>query len=150
MSADGTIRAGVSDLPAPELDPVATPVPKPLDECRIALVTTAGLKPSGGITLWAMGDQSFQVLPDDARDVQLSHASPNFDRTGIIQDLNVVYPIDRLHELADGGVVGSVNERHVSFMGAQSDFATIIQDTGPRAAQLLVDDGVDVVLLTPI
>ena len=61
MSADGTIRAGVSDLPAPELDPVATPVPKPLDECRIALVTTAGLKPSGGITLWAMGDQSFQV-----------------------------------------------------------------------------------------
>jgi predicted Fe-Mo cluster-binding NifX family protein len=35
-------------------------------------------------------------------------------------------------------------------MGAQGELATIIHDTGPAAAQLLVDDGVDVVLLTPV
>lgn len=80
----------------------------------------------------------------------LAHFSPNFDRTGFALDLNVVYPIDRLHELAERGVIGSVASTHLSFMGAQLDhtLATIRLDTGPAAAQLLRDDGVDVVLLT--
>ena len=38
------------------------------------------------------------------------------------------------------------------FMGAQFDatFSTILLDSGPAAARVLLDDGVDVVLLTPI
>ena len=150
MSADADVRSTVNDLPAPELDPVATSPTKPLSECRVAIVTTAGLKPGGEVELWMMGNQTYQELPDGAHDLQLSHFSPNFDRTGIIQDLNVVYPADRLHEMADAGEIGSVNERNFSFMGAQAEFSTIIQDTGPQVAQHLVDDGVDVVLLTPI
>lgn len=152
MSADDVIRSSVGDIPVPAIWPVAKILRMPLGECRVAIVTTAGLKPSGGVELWRPTDASFTVLPASARDVQLSHFSPNFDRTGIIQDLNVVYPADRLNELAAAGVIGSVNERHVSFMGAQFDatFSTIIHDTGPEAAQLLLDDGVDVVLLTPI
>ena len=150
MSADAVMRSRVNDLPAPELEPVATTLSRPLSECKVAVVTTAGLKPAGEVELWMIGDQSFTVLPGEARDLQLSHFSPNFDRTGIIQDLNVVYPIDRLQEMAAAGVIGEVNDRHFSFMGAQMDFSTIIQDTGPAAAQALLEDGVDVVLLTPI
>ena len=150
MSTDAIIRAGVNDLPAPELEPTATRLGKPLSECRVAIVTTAGLKPAGAVELWMMGDQKFQELRGDARDLELSHFSPNFDRTGIIQDLNVVYPVDRLNEMAAAGEIGSVNDRHFSFMGAQMEFSTIIQDTGPAVAQQLVDDAVDVVLLTPI
>ncbi len=150
MHDDATIRAGLEDMPAPELDPVATTLGKPLAECRVAIVTTAGLKPNGEVELWMTGDHKYQELEGDARDLQLSHFSPNFDRTGIIQDLNVVYPADRLHEMAAAGEIGSVNHRHFSFMGAQMEYSTMIQDTGPAAAQLLLDDGVDVVLLTPI
>lgn len=150
VNDDATIRAGLEDLPAPELDPVATVLDRPLADCRVAIVTTAGLKPNGEVALWMTGDQSFQELRGDARDLQLSHFSPNFDRTGIIQDLNVVYPVDRLQEMAGTGEIGSVNERHFSFMGAQMEYSTMIQDTGPAVAQQLVDDGVDVVLLTPI
>lgn len=152
MSADAPIRDRVGEIPAPELEPTATALDKPLSECRVAIVTTAGLKPAGEVELWQPTDASFTVLPADARDVQLAHFSPNFDRSGITQDLNVVYPADRLDELSEAGVIGSVNHRHISFMGAQFDatFSTMIQDTGPAAAQLLVDDGVDVVLLTPI
>ena len=150
MSDDATIRAGLEDLPAPDLEPVATPLGKPLSECRVAVVTTGGLTPAGEIELWMSGDQKYQELPGDARDLQLSHFSPNFDRTGIIQDLNVVYPVDRLHELAATGEIGSVNDRHFSFMGAQMEFSTIIQDTGPAVAQQLLDDGVDVILMTPV
>ena len=72
--------------------------------------------------------------------------------TGILADLNVVYPVDRLDELARAGRVASVASRHLSFMGAQTDhtLTTLRLDTGPAAARLLLDDGVDVVLLTPV
>ncbi len=148
--SDESIRSRVGGLPAPEFDTVATELDTPLSECKVAIVTTAGLVPNGDVKLWQPGDGSFTVLPKQSRDLQLSHFSPNFDRTGIIQDLNVVYPIDRLHEMADAGEIGAINHRNFSFMGAQTEFSTIIQDTGPQVAQQLVDDGVDVVLLTPI
>jgi D-proline reductase (dithiol) PrdB len=150
-SPDALIRAAVGDIPCPSLDTTPVMLDKPLAECRVAIVTTAGLKPNGEIELWNP-NPAFSVLPGDARDLQLSHFSPNFDRAGIIQDLDVVYPVDRLHELAADGVIGSVNHRHLSFMGAQIDatFSAIIHDTGPAAAQILLDDGVDVVLLTPV
>ena len=110
------------------------------------------MKPAGEIELWQPTDASFTVLPADARDVQLSHFSPNFDRSGFAADINVVYPVDRLQEMVDAGEIGSLAERNLSFMGAQFDatFSTILLDSGPAAAQVLKDDGVDVVLLTPI
>ena len=116
----------------------------------MAIVTTAGLRPHGDIQLWRTSDGTFAELPGDARDMQLSHFSPNFDRAGLAADLNIVYPVDRLAELAADGVIGSVNDRHLSFMGAQRDLATIVHDTAPAAASLLRGDAVDVVLLTPV
>lgn len=152
MSADAAIRSRVGDVPVPAFASPACVVAPPLAECRVAIVTTAGLRPAGDITLWQPTDGSFTVLPGDARDLQLSHFSPNFDRSGFAADLNVVYPIDRLAELAAAGTIGSVASRHVSFMGAQLDatFATILLDSGPAAAKVLRDDGVDVVALTPV
>ena len=150
MSADSFLREAVGGLPSPEFEPHATPLSKPLSEAKVAVVTTAGLKHRGDVELWQPGDDSYTVIPADARDLQLSHFSPNFDRSGIAADLNVVYPIDRLHEMAEAGIIGSVAERHLSFMGAQFDFASIIQDSAPRAAQELIADGVDVVIFTPV
>jgi D-proline reductase (dithiol) PrdB len=98
------------------------------------------------------GDQSFTILDGNTRNLHLGHFSPNFDRTGFALDLNVVYPIDRLQELAARGTIGSVASAHLSFMGAQPDhtLATMRLDTGPAAARVLRDDGVNVVLLTPV
>ena len=152
MTADAAIRARVGDLPVPAFDTTPASSAVPLREARVAIVTTAGLRPNGHVTLWQPTDSSFTVLPGDARDVQLSHFSPNFDRPGFAADLNVVYPIDRLHEMAASGEIGSVASRHLSFMGTQADatYSTMLLDTGPAAAQILREDGVDVVLLTPV
>ena len=57
---------------------------------------------------------------------------------------------DRLEELAAEGVIGGVAETNLAFMGAQFDLSTILEDTGPAAAQLLLDEGVDAVVLTPV
>ncbi|MEC9225064.1 MAG: glycine/sarcosine/betaine reductase selenoprotein B family protein, partial [Actinomycetota bacterium] len=66
-------------------------------------------------------------------------------------DLNVVYPIDRLEELAADGVIGEVAPRHFAFAGNQPDTVSEIRlDTGPQCAGQLNADAVDVVLLTPV
>jgi len=46
----------------------------------------------------------YRVIPGDiaARDLVMTHISTNFDRTGFQQDWNVVFPLDRLKELARG------------------------------------------------
>lgn len=152
MTADMAIRERVGDIPTPEFDFTPVTTAPPLAGAKVAIVTTAGLRPAGEVALWQPTDGSFTVLPASARDVQLSHFSPNFDRSGFAADINVVYPVDRLEEFVARGEIGSLAERNISFMGAQFDatYSTILLDTGPAAAKVLVDQGVDVVLMTPI
>lgn len=149
-STDDPIRRGVNELDVFDFGTTACTVAPRLDAARVAIVTTAGLR-NDGEGSWAEG-QGFVILDDPGRHLVLAHASPNFDRAGVAADLNVVYPIDRLHELAAAGVIGSVAASHLSFMGAQPDhtLTTLRLDTGPAAAQVLLDDNVDVVLLTPV
>ena len=99
---------------------------------------------------FSAGDTSFRLLDGARRDLVLGHWSPNFDASGYAMDVNVVLPLDRLDELASTGRIGGVANRHVSFAGNQFDLSTVRLDSGPQAAQLLLADGVDVVLLTPV
>jgi len=144
------MRSIVEGESCPAFENPAFNTPPPLNEAKVAIVTTAGLRHEGDPS-WQLRDPSFRVFASDDRDLQLGHISPNFDRSGFIVDLNVVYPIDRLNELAEQGVIGSVAPRHYSFMGAQNDTVfTILMDSGKAVAKMLKDDEVDVVLLTPV
>ncbi len=149
-NGDATMRSVGDSLPVPTFESTAWVTPKPLSESTVAIVTSAALHRSSDEG-FQPGDTGYRLLPSDARDLVLGHWSPNFDRTGIAIDLNVVYPIDRLEELAARGVIGAVAPRHASFAGNQpDDVSTIRLDSGPRAAGELALDGVDVVLLTPV
>jgi len=149
--SDATVRARANDIPVYEFEYLAWTTPKPLSESRVAVVTTAGLT-TDSASLWSQSDEGFTVLPHGTTDLSFAHFSPNFDRSGFNLDVNTVLPIDRLDELAAAGIIGSVADQHISFMGAQADhnLATMRLDTGPAAAQLLRDDGVDTILLTPV
>ena len=151
VHADAEVRAFADAIPVFEPETTPRTQPKPLAEARVAIVTTAGLRVDGDLH-WEVGDEGYRILPGDARHLGLAHMSPNFDRSGYIADINVVYPIDRLRELADRGVIGSVAAQHFSFMGAQlnHELPTMRLDTGPAVAQLLREDDVDIVLLTPV
>ena len=150
MSTDAVVRKGVDAVDVFDFGTTAATAIGPLAGARVAIVTTAGLRPDG-LATWSEG-QGCVVLDADERRLTLAHASPNFDRSGLAIDLTVVYPIDRLNELAARGTIGSVAPRHLSFMGAQVDHTlpALRLDTGPAAAELLKADGVDVVLLTPV
>lgn len=144
------MRSHAATLDAPEFDSPAFVRPKPLAESTVAIVTSAALHLEGRDEFSA-GDTSYRLLDRSERKLVLGHWSPNFDRTGFAIDLNVVYPIDRLEELAVDGTIGAVAPRHVSFAGNQPDDVAVIRmDSGPAAAAALKADGVDVVLLTPV
>ena len=64
--------------------------------------------------------------------------------------MNTVFPLDRLDELAEQGVIGRVSDVHMAYAGNQFDLATIKMDTGPAGAKWLRDRGVDVVVFTPV
>jgi len=147
---DRDIRERNNHIDVIDYGPTTPTIAPPLAQARVAIVTTAGLRPDG-IGIWSDG-QGFTVLNHADHNVTVAHASANFDRAGVAADLNVVYPIDRLDELAARGRIGSVASRHLSFMGAQLDhtLTTLRLDTGPAAAKLLIEDEVDVVLLTPV
>jgi D-proline reductase (dithiol) PrdB len=149
MSNDD-IKRVVADIALPTFETQSFVTPKPLKDCTVAIVTTAGLRHNDQ-DLWAARDTSYRVLYGDRRDIRMDHWSPNFDRVGFAADINVVFPIDRLRDLANQGVIGKVAPRHVSFTGNQDEtMASLRIDTGPSAAQLLREDGVDVILLTPV
>jgi D-proline reductase (dithiol) PrdB len=125
--------------------------PPALSKSRVALITTAGLHRAGDRAFSFGADSSdYRVIPADTPpgELVMSHLSVNFDRTGFQQDVNVVFPIDRLRELAAEGIIGSMAAYHYAFMGAAN-----IKDLRPKALQmagLLKQDKVDAVLLTPV
>ena len=95
-------------------------------------------------------DPDYRAIPADTKPEELliSHISINFDRTGFQEDWNVVFPLDRLNELAADGVIGSVAEAHYSFMGATDPI-----QMEPHARELagrLKRDNVDAVILSSV
>ena len=149
-TGDQMMRAHAASLPVPVFDEPAFTSPPPIDTATVAIVTSAALHRAGDEGFTA-GDTTYRPIPHGTTDLVLGHWSPNFDRTGVALDINVVFPHERLDELAADGRIGAVAPTHYSFAGNQpDDVATIRYDTGPAVAQALLDDGVDVVLLTPV
>ncbi len=151
VDTDKTMREAVAGMPVPEFDKTAFVLPKPLQQARVAIVTSAALHASGAAGFVPNGDAHFEVHERHERNLALGHFSPNFDRGAFASDVNVVYPIDRLHEMAERGEIESVASRHYSFAGNQDDSVSKIRlDTGPQCARLLREDAVDLVILTPV
>ncbi len=122
---------------------------KSLEESRLALVTTGGVhlpeQPRFDIDD-PLGDCSYREIPSEAQSLTWTHAYHAPDRG---DDLDAVFPLWTLRGLVEEGVVGGMNHRHFSFMGAIHDPGPLARESAPEVARKLVEDGVDVVLLTP-
>lgn len=78
-----------------------------------------------------------------------SSGAPNFDRSGFREDPNLVFPLDRLKELASDGTIGSAADFHYSFMDAPFP-PTQFEPRARELAGLLARDKVDAALLIPV
>jgi D-proline reductase (dithiol) PrdB len=124
------------------------PLKKPLDRCRISLVTTGGVHLPGQPRFDIddpRGDCSYREISTDAETLTWTHAYHSKRE----HDLDSVFPLRTLRGLAEEGIVGELNPRHFSFMGAIHDPEPLSERTAPEVAEKLVADGVEAVLLTP-
>ena len=131
-----------------------TPLKKPLSDCRLVLVSSAGIVASHQEPFDSAirgGDPSIREIPvdTDVSTLKETHRSKAFDHTGIRLDPNLAFPIDRLRELTDAGRIGSLNHRHLSLMGSITAPGRLIKREVPPVISRLVADGVDIALFIP-
>lgn len=128
------------------------PQPRDFRHCRVALVGTAGGHLHGDRPFDVrnpLGDTSFRVIPGDVPLDKLRLSHPGYNTRKIQQDINCVFPLERLRELAQEGIIGGVSPRHFSFMGYIPIPDLLIEKTAPEVATLLREDQVDLALLVP-
>ncbi len=155
----GSIANYYRNLAAEREDPVPwTPLAKPLLECRLALVTTAGISVEGleppfdaererREPMW--GDPSFRRIPRDVRQEQIVASHLHINNRDILADVNVVLPVQRFLELESRGVIGSLAPTNYSFMGYQMNTGEWRERYAPEVAALMKQEAVDAALLTP-
>ena len=129
-----------------------TPLTKPIGECAVALVTTAGAHPKAAPAFDLLnehGDPSFRVISADIAVADLTVSHSHYDTTDALADPNVIFPLERLRELVADGTVGALSPIHIGMMGWNPDGARVRDETAPAIARALVQAGVDVAVLTP-
>ena len=127
---------------------------KELRECKIGLVTTAGVHLKSQLPFDMEdndGDPIWREIPSSVDLEDLMITQNYYDHRDADQDINVVFPVERLRELEADGVIGGISPRHFSFMGhiTGQHLDTLIRLTGPEVARMLKGDGADAVFLTP-
>ncbi len=133
------------------------PVRRPLSECTVAMVSTAGLAMADDRPFdregerrdpW-WGDPSYRVIPRDARaeDVRVWHTHVNNAPAEL--DLDCAFPLRRLLELEADGEVGRSATSHYSIMGYILDPTVLLEESTPEMIERMRAEQVDVVLLVP-
>lgn len=130
------------------------PLRKPLRESRVALVGSAGVYLPGVQGPFDAanphGDPSLREIPADATASSLAIAHDHYDHALAREDMNVVFPLDRLRALADGGEIGGLAPHAYSFSGYVTRPLPLAADHGPEVARRLGAVGVDAALLVAV
>lgn len=134
-----------------------TPVSKPLNHIILGLITSAGISLKSDPPfdmerekrepLW--GDRSFRKIPKGTteKDIQVNHLHINTN--WIKQDINVILPLQRMEEFEKEGIIGRLAPTAYSFYGFQWQNTDFLKEAIEPISQLMKEEGVEAVLLTP-
>ena len=124
-------------------------ITKPVNELRVALLSSAALRLADQEPFIPRGDLSYRRVPSDpkAGEIIIDHHS-GIGRVPK-QDPEIVFPRTALAELAKRGIVGSVAPFHFSFMGGLREHGKIENELAPAIANDLKQAQVDLALLVP-
>ncbi|MHB1126984.1 MAG: glycine/sarcosine/betaine reductase selenoprotein B family protein [Bacillota bacterium] len=97
-----------------------TPMKEALSQAKVAVVTSAGIHLDGQepFDIKAKeGDASYRELPLDTPlgSYRISHG--HYDQSNAEKDINCVFPIARLKELSEEGIIGGISPVNFGFMG---------------------------------
>lgn len=125
-----------------------TPRTRELSETIFALVTTAGVHLRDQQPFDAAGDNTWRVIPGDVEVEQLMVTHDHYDHHDADQDLNCIFPIERLRELAAEHVIAGVSDKHLGFMGFTQNFRDLYERAAPDMAKFMLRSQADGVILT--
>ena len=129
---------------------VWTPVTKELKDMSIALATAAGVHKKSQERFNLAGDFTWRKIENTTPSSELMVSHGGYDNSDVNKDINCMFPIDRIHELAAEGFIRACAPVHAGFMGEEAGIPTIIiaalppvvRQTGtPRAVAPLVPMG---------
>ncbi|MFL2627670.1 MAG: glycine/sarcosine/betaine reductase selenoprotein B family protein [Dehalococcoidia bacterium] len=128
-------------------------VTKPINESKIALVTTGGFYTSEQKAFETdgpekLGDWSYRTIDIDIPTSNLNVSHIHYDTTGPKKDPNCVFPLDIFKELEKDGIIGKIANTNYSFMGYIQKPDLLTETTAREVAQNLKADNVDAVVLT--
>ena len=123
---------------------------KPISQSVIALVSTAGvhLKSQEMFDVEA-GDPTVRFIPSDCSPEDLMISHNHFDRIDADQDVNCIFPLFRLKELAGSGQIGEAAPTHYGLMGYIPETTRLREETIPAIIKRLKEEKVDAVILNP-
>lgn len=128
------------------------PLRKPLSECRVTFVSTSGVQPRGSVpfdTVHPVGDYSFRRVPSSSRVEDIEIHQLKYPTAGAKRDLNVIFPIERLRELAAEGVIGGLTDNFYTFIGYNMDPERLERTLAEDIAAAVSDEGADIALAAP-
>lgn len=121
------------------------PLPKPLSECTLGLVTTASLRPREPLEPREVASAPVTPVPERLFGDDLS-----WDKEAThLDDVASFCPIVPLKALVGEGVIGALAPRFHCAPTEYSQRATVEHDA-PGILRRLRDDGADVALLVPL
>ncbi len=123
---------------------------KPANQAKFALITTAGVHvQTQPVFDVEAGDHSIRFIPETVMEEELMISHTHFDRSDADRDVNCVFPLFRLKELAAEGLVGNVAETHYGLMGYIPNSTALVEETIPLILKRLKEEKVDAVILNP-
>ena len=130
------------------------PVSKPLPECRVAVVSTAGFHLARDEPFdvdATAGDPTFREIPVDADLAKLVITHTHYPHRYAEADPNVLLPLERLRELSAEGAF-RLAPRSFSFGFAGTLTGALVDQpdgTAHEVARRLREDAVDILLVAP-
>ncbi len=125
---------------------------KPVSKSRLTFVSTAGVQPKDSLpfdTVHPIGDYTFRRVPSDSKVENLEIHQLKYPTVGAKRDLNVIFPIERLQELAKEKIIGGLTTNFFSFIGYNMDAERLEQTLAETIADAVEAEKPDAALLAP-
>jgi D-proline reductase (dithiol) PrdB len=138
-------------MPVADLGPpVLTPLGVPVTRARVMLLGSAGVHSREDPPFAPVNDLSFRRIPADSDPARLRPSHPTPMRRPGLRDVNVVFPYQRLAELAAGKVIGGVTEVHLSMLGAIKRLRALADEVAPAIVAEARGQGADLLFVVPL
>jgi D-proline reductase (dithiol) PrdB len=126
---------------------------KPLSESRLTLISSCGVHTKSDPPLdvcHPFGDFRFRRVPSASRHDDLIIHQLKYPHDDADLDINVIFPIERLQELASEGVLGGLTENFFSFIGYNMDPERFEHSVAHDIAEAVAkEERAEVALLAP-